>query len=86
MKPTRREFLEITGAAIAVSTIPFDAVAGGSAIPHDGPCYLHGDPYDSHVFDAGLGGSSFDELRARMLRERTDGDLLHAVALGLEQR
>jgi hypothetical protein len=86
MKPTRREFLEVTGAAITLSAVPFDLMAGGATIPHDGPCFLHGDPYESHVFSAGLGGSSFEELRDRMLRERTDGDHLHSAALGLEAR
>ena len=85
MKPNRREFLEVTGAAIALSTVSLPSLGESLPMPYDSPRILHGDPYAASAFHDGLGGSSFDEMCARMTRERTDGDELHRVVLGLER-
>jgi len=85
MKPNRREFHEVTGAAIALSAVPINGLSSPSPLPYDSPLILQGDPYLASACDGGLGGDSFDELRDRMMRERTSGEALHRAALGLER-
>jgi hypothetical protein len=82
MKPTRREFMIMTTAAMCAMSWTTD----WSAAPHHAiePALFEGDPYTAHVDDHGLGGRTWDDAYEHALRFRSTAADRDRYVLGLE--
>jgi hypothetical protein len=83
MKPTRREFMIMTSAAMCALPLSHGWSAAQSH-PAPAPVLFEGDPYTAHVDDHGLGGRSWDDAYEHALRFRSTAADRDRYVLGLE--
>ncbi len=84
---TRREFLAAAGVGVGLASAAAETAPFGEAPPPrllDDPRWLTGDPHLACAPGVGLGGGSFDSLRAHALRFRTPAVERDRHALGVE--
>lgn len=83
MKPTRREFMIVTTAAMCALSVR-DGWSAAQPQPALEPMLFEGDPYTAHVDDHGLGGRTWVSACEHALRFRSTAADRDRYVLGLE--
>ncbi|HEV7767778.1 MAG TPA: hypothetical protein VGQ76_22435 [Thermoanaerobaculia bacterium] len=83
MKPTRREFMIMTTAAMCTLSVS-DGWSAAQLHHALEPALFDGDPYTAHVDDHGLGGRTWESAYEHAIRFRSNAADRDRYVLGLE--